>query len=75
MVLTDMDRAALNLYWRPSEYHEGPCFGPLSFFDMLTGECPWCGAPVVAGAGITPERAAEMLIELQVRRVELGAKP
>jgi len=74
MVLTVMDRAALNLYW-PSGTHEGPCFGPLSLFDMLTGECPWCGAPVVMRPDITPERMAGILLELQVRRIELGAEP
>jgi len=74
MPLTDRDLAAKSLY-EVSGHHVAPCSGPLTLYDRLTGVCPHCGAVIVAGPDITPERAAEMLRELQWRRWVLGLKP
>lgn len=74
MHIQDMDMTAVELY-TPQGHHAYPCLAPLSLFDRLTGKCPKCGGVIVAGPDIAAEEAAEMLMMLQARRVELGLKP
>lgn len=70
----DKDRLARELYDR-TRYHVAPCLALISFYDELSGRCPKCGSIIVAGPGITPERAKEMLAELRARREKLGLAP
>ncbi len=70
----DVDRLAQELY-QPSRRHVAPCLGYVSLFNELTGRCPHCGSLIVAGPGITPEHARQMLTTLTARRKGLGLVP
>ena len=48
------------------------CSGAVTLAKQLQGRCPHCGAIILAGPDITPERGREMLATLEARRVELG---
>ena len=66
----DVDRMARELY-----QHGGYCGGcrhSLTLAEQLQGRCPHCGAVILAGPDITPERGRARLDSLKRRRVELG---
>src|SRR5579859_7094516 len=48
------------------------CRRLVSLFDMLEGRCPTCKGFIKVAPDISPERAAEMLRELRIRRIEFG---
>lgn len=78
MANENLDRAARELYDRRYPHWPG-CFEQMTFADVLRARafgapCPHCGKFTMQGLApdVSPERAAEMLAELQARRRELG---
>ncbi len=66
----DQNQQARELYARRRPCPH--CRKLVSLGDELGGQCPHCGGVILAWPDIRPERAAEMLAELQDRRRALG---
>ena len=48
------------------------CRRLVSLYDMLESRCPTCKGFIKVRPDISPERAAELLRELRIRRIEFG---
>lgn len=66
---SDFDYLAQRLYEHDRTCAK--CGKAIALADQLAGKCPKCGALMLAGP-IDPDRAREMLAELQARRLALG---
>ncbi len=65
-----IDQAARDLY---AAYRLcSACHQPVALADQLRFTCPHCGAIILPGPDMTPERGREMLTTLQTRRQALG---
>ena len=70
---SDRDRLARELYEARAQHGPG-CWNMVSLADQLRMRCPHCGAAMLQGLApdVIPERAVQMLAELQGRRQALG---
>ena len=66
----DTDRLARKLY--DYDHTCFACHDGLSLADELSGRCPHCHVLILAGPNLAPDRACEMLADLQARRQALG---
>jgi len=48
------------------------CRRLVSLYDELDGRCPNCVGAISVGPDVSRDRAAQMLRELRIRRIELG---
>ena len=74
--LDELNRLAREMYF-PRAPHWPGCGELVNLADELRFLCPHCNKRMLQGVApeVTPERAAEMLIELGARRESLGLPP